>query len=383
MVLLRLVRLLTRPFFAGRQIWLIGERTDTAQDNGLHLFKHLRKTHPKRRVYYVIDRSSPQRDRVAHLGNVVDHSSLRHQVLMLHAGVLANAYSIRYLTPTPWGQESYVRHLAWRIGALRVYLKHGVHLNPNAFKRGLSGYDMVLTVMSRESEALRAVSGYDRQIHEIGMPRYDGLTPAPRSRTVLFMPTWRQYLVPRLSGRANPGQIPFEGSAYERFISGVLHSPRLLQMLEKYDYRLTFLPHYNMTAHFDRTLAAAGRIGVADTNLTSFQELLRTCDAFLTDYSSVHFDVAYLGTPVIYARFDEDDYEAGHASASWFDYERDGYGPVTHSVDETLDALEHLLERDCAVEQMYANRVADSFTYRDRDNSARVVTAIDELERRR
>ncbi len=379
MLALRMVRLATRPFFAGRQIMLVGERTDTAQDNGLHLFRHLRRTQPRRPVYYVIDPASPQRERVADLGHVVDHSSLRHQLLMLHADVLANAYSIRYLRPSSWTQEDYVRHLAWRIGALRVYLKHGVHLNQNAVKRGLSGYDLFLTVMPRETEAIRSVSGYDEQVREIGMPRYDGLVPAPPSRTVLFMPTWRQYLVPRLSGRPNPGQIPFEGSAYEQFVSGFLQSPRLHALLEEHDFRLTFLPHYNMASFFDTSVRAAERISVADTDETSFQDLLRTCDAFITDYSSVHFDVAYLGTPVIYARFDEADYAAGHASPSWFDYERDGYGPVVRTVEETLDALERVLARGCTVEERYAARVASSFTYRDRDNCARVVAAIDEL----
>ncbi|AXH96753.1 CDP-glycerol glycerophosphotransferase family protein [Ornithinimicrobium avium] len=379
MLALRMVRLATQPFFAGRHIMLVGERSDTAQDNGLHLFRHIRRTQPRRHVYYVIDRHSPQRERVAPLGHVVDHSSLRHQLLMLHADVLANAYSIRYLLPAQWTQESYVQHLAWRIGALRVYLKHGVHLNPNAVKRGLSGYDLILTVMPRESEAIRAVSGYDRQVREIGMPRYDGLVPAPPSRTVLFMPTWRQYLVPRLSGRPNPGQIPFEGSAYERFISGFLGSPRLHRMLEEHDFRLTFLPHYNMASSFDGAIASAERIAVADTDATSFQDLLRGCDAFLTDYSSVHFDVAYLGTPVVYARFDEADYESGHASRSWFDYERDGYGPVVRTVEGTLDALEEVLRRGCTMEEVYAARVAGSFTYRDRDNCARVVAALDEL----
>ncbi len=379
MLALRLVRLATLPFFAGRDIMLVGERTDTAQDNGLHLFRHLRRTDPRRQVYYVIDRDSPQRERVAGLGHVVDHSSLRHQLLMLHADVLANAYSIRYLRPAQWTQESYVQHLAWRIGALRVYLKHGVHLNPNAVKRGLSGYDLILTVMPRESEAIRAVSGYHDQVREIGMPRYDGLVPAPSTRTVLFMPTWRQYLVPRLSGRPNPGQIPFEGSAYERFMTGFLGSPRLHRILEEHDFRLTFLPHYNMASSFDGAVASSGRISLADTDATSFQDLLRGCDAFITDYSSVHFDVAYLGTPVIYTRFDEADYEAGHASRSWFDYERDGYGPVVRTVEETLDALEDVLRRGCTVEEVYAARVADSFTYRDRDNCARVVAAIDEL----
>ncbi|WP_420113210.1 CDP-glycerol glycerophosphotransferase family protein [Pseudactinotalea sp.] len=379
MVFLRLLRLLTMPVFARRSIWLVGERTDTAQDNGYHLFRKIRAEHPDRSVYYVIDPASPQYSRVAHLGNVVAHSSMQHQLLMLHADVLANAYSIRHMIPASWYQSGYTRHLAWRIGSLRVYLKHGVHLNPNAFKRGMTGYDLLLTVMSRESEALRRVTGYDRQIREIGMPRYDSLEPRRGTRNILFMPTWRQYLTPRLSGAVNQDQMPMEGSDYEAFISGLLSSSRLHDLLVRYDFRLMFLPHYNIASFFDEAVAAADRVELADPNQTSFQDLLRDCDVFVTDYSSVHFDIAYMGTPVIYARFDEELYEARHASRSWFDYDRDGYGPVTRSLDETIDALEESMAGGCVVGEPYAARAARDFTFRDQQNTARVVAAIDEL----
>lgn len=381
MVGMRVLRLLTKPLFWGRSIWLIGERTDTAQDNGFHLFRHIREHEPRRSAYYVIDPASPQASRVAHLGHVVAHSSWRHQLLMLHADVLANAYSMRYLVPSSWLAEGYTRHLAWRIGSARVYLKHGIHLNANAFKRGLTGYDMLLTAMRRETEALRAVSGYDHQIREIGMPRYDGLERVPGTRTILFMPTWRQYLTPRLNGEVNHHQIPLEGSDYERFITGLLTSPRLHALLERHDFRLQLLPHYNVADHFDGSVATSDRVGVADPDRTSFQDILRGCDVFITDHSSVHFDIAYMGIPIIYVRFDEELYETRHASRSWFSFEEDGYGPVAYSLEETLDELERLLAHGCEVAEPYASRAAEAFTYRDRDNTARVVAAIDAMLR--
>ncbi|WP_277209751.1 CDP-glycerol glycerophosphotransferase family protein [Isoptericola croceus] len=374
---LRFVRLVTSPILAGRQIWLIGERTDTAQDNGLHLFKHMREAHPKRAVYYVIDRASPQYERVATYGNVVAHSSWQHQLLMLHAAVLANAYSIRYLIPASWGAGSYTRHLVWRVGALRVYLKHGVHLSPNAVKRGTTGYDLCLTVMPGETAALRASSGYDKQLVEVGMPRYDALTPTPPSRTLLFMPTWRKYLVTKVLDGAEEGEMPYEGSTYERFMTGFLESRRLHELLEKYDYRLTFLPHYNMASRFEGAAVAGDRIEIADADNVTFQDLIRGCDAFITDYSSVHFDVAYVGTPIVYARFDEEEFETKHSSPSWFDYETDGFGPVVRSLDQTLDAVEHLLEQGCAPDSYYAARVNAAFPSRDQQNCARTVAAID------
>jgi hypothetical protein len=375
---LRLVRLLTLPFFARQEIWIVGERTDTAQDNGLHLFRHLRRVHPELRAYYVIDTSSPQYERVRDLGNVVPHSSVRHRLLMLHASVLANAYSIRYLIPRTWGVATYTRHLVWRVGALRVYLKHGVHLSPTAVKRGTTGYDICLTVTPGETAALRASSGYEDQLVEVGMPRYDALVPTPPSRTVLFMPTWRKYLVSKVLDGSVAGERPYEGSRYQRFMSGFLESPRLQEMLERYDYRLTFLPHYNMAPKFEGARVAGDRVAVADADSVAIQDMLRECDAFLTDFSSVHFDVAYMGTPLIYVRFDQEEYDSLHASPSWFDHETQGFGPVVEGLDASLDALEALLARGCEQDPFYAGRVEDAFPFRDQHNCARTVAVIEE-----
>lgn len=374
----RLIRLLTRPVLGRRRIWLIGERSDTAQDNGMHLFRHLRTQQPQDKVYYIIERDSPHRPRVAGLGHIVEHSSLRHRLLMLHAEVLANAYSIHYMIPSGWAAGDYLRHLAWRVGALRVYLKHGVHLSPNAVERGSQGYDVVLTVTGRETEALRATSGYTGQLAHTGLPRYDALVQTPPSRTILFMSTWRRYLVPKVFGRANADQIAYQGSEYQRFMDQLLGSQRLQHMLLEHDYRLVFVPHYRLADRFAGVPTAGDRISIGDTDHVGLQELIRQCDAFVTDYSSVHFDVAYLGTPIIYARFDEVDFETRHASPSWFDYQKDGFGPVAYTLEQTLDELEALLERGCTQADLYRQRVDAEFTYRDQENCRRAVEAIEQ-----
>ncbi|MBD5830636.1 CDP-glycerol glycerophosphotransferase family protein [Janibacter melonis] len=376
---LRLLKMITAPFFRGRQIWLVGERPDTAQDNGAHLFRHIRQEHPGRRVYYLVDRDSPQRGRIAPLGHVVAHSSWRHRLLLLHAEVLANAYSIHHMLPRGWDASDYEKHLAWRVGALRVYLKHGVHLSPNAVKRGLSGYHLVLAATHGESAALRSVTGYDAQVSETGLPRYDALVRTGPSRTVLFMSTWRRYLVPQLFGKGSGEHEAFEGSTYETFVRELLASTRLREMLERHDYRLTFLPHYNLAAPVAGLPTSGDRVRVAEVDEESIQDQLRSCDAFVTDYSSVHFDVAYMGTPVVYARFDEEEFETRHASPSWFDYDADGFGPVARTLDATLDEIERVLESGCTVEQVYADRARSAFVHRDRGSCARVVRRIDEL----
>ena len=233
-----------------------------------------------------------------------------------------------------------------------------------------------------ETAAARETSGYDRQVVETGLPRYDALLPTPRSRTILFMPTWRLYLAPKLFSGSAKGSVPFEGSTYQRFVVNLLTSPRLLRLLDEHDHRLQLLPHYNLRDHLTDVPVSSVRVEVLDGAAPDIQDVLRSCDLLVTDHSSVQFDVAYLGTPVVYAQFDEDEYRERHAAPSWFDVERDGFGPVVHDLKATIDAIEHYLDRDCRREPDYDARAERTFTRRDRDNSRRTVEAIDALTRR-
>lgn len=374
--LLLLTRMLTRPLFRG-ELWLVGERRETAQDNGLHLFRFLRRTQPRRRVYYVLDRDSPQYATTRRWGRVVAHSSWRHQLLMLHADVLANAFSMPYMIPRSWDQAAYHTRLAWRIGALRVFLQHGVHISPAALQRMTTGYDLVLTSAAEETRSLREVSGYDEQLVETGLPRYDALAPGESSRTVVFLTTWRRYLPSRIFAGQDRRTDPFTGSAYERFTTALLHSDRLQQVLERHDYRMVFLPHHNLADQFRHVRPAGDRVAVVEATGEAIQRLVRSCDVFLTDHSSVHFDAAYVGKPVIYARFDKEEYESRHAAPSWFDFQGAGFGPVTTTLEETLTELDRVLETGCRQDPVYRDRVRRLFTHRDQRNAHRVVEAIE------
>ncbi len=379
----RTVRLLTRPVVPRGPVWLIGERPETARDNGRALFAHVRGSRPAASVYYVITADSPMRSAVEPLGNVITHSSWRHRVMMLHADVLINAYSIKHMLPSRWHPSGYMRQCAWRVGSVRVYLKHGVHLSPYAVKRASGGYDLIATVGEREADALAATSGYRDQLAVTGLARYDALVPPEvPSRTILFMPTWRRYLAPTLFSSSDKTQVAYEGSTYQRFMSDFLGSGRLASLLQTHDLRLQVVPHYNLRTLLRTGDLASERVEVLDAATADIPALLRSCDLLITDYSSVQFDVAYVGTPVVYCQFDEGEYTTGHSAFSWFEPAKDGFGPVTRDVDSTLTAVEHYADNSFVREVRYGERVSSVFAYEDHQNSERLVEAIDALTRK-
>jgi len=341
----RLARLATVPFFRRRRIWLVGERLDIAQDNGMHLFRHLREQ-GRKDVYYLLAEDSPQESVVAPFGNVLPHGGLRHRLYLLHAAVLVNSHDIDgYMVPRRWDRVEFRRNVAWRVGARRAFLQHGMTYNGvgSILQPSATGLDLFVSGAAREGEYLRAVTGYGSEVQVTGFPRYDALVPTPPSRTVLFMPTWRRFLVSPSYAPDRAVAEPFVGSVYEGFMRALLTSPALHDALERHDYRLEFFAHYEIVDHVRDLEVASTRVTVVDPQERDVQTAIRECDLMVTDWSSVFFDAAYLGTPIIHAPFDEDDFRL-HYREGWFDAERDGFGPVARTPDEVVAKLKGYVE---------------------------------------
>ena len=158
-----------------------------------------------------------------------------------------------------------------------------------------------------------------------------------------------------------------------------LTSQKLAAILEQHDLKLIMIPHYNLASNFHAGFSSSPRIEVGDAKTANIPQLLKECDALITDYSSVHFDVAYVGSPIIYAQFDQEDYKNLHGASSWFDFQRDGFGPVVSTAAETVGALEYYASRNFEREPLYSGRLERVFEYHDRANRARIAQAIDSL----
>ncbi|MEU4557505.1 glycosyltransferase [Actinoplanes sp. NPDC023936] len=379
----RLLRAATERFMQRRDIWLVGERRDTAQDNSMHLFRHLRKGARRKDVYYLLEKGSPDPQGVRKLGHVVKHGSLRHKFLLLHAKRLINSYDIdSYMLPPTWTKPDFLKHLSWRIGASRVFLQHGVIGNDvsRALHRARTNVDLFVTSAQAEADYVGDQFGYGDAAKPLGLPRFDALTPDNGKRKILLMPTWRVYLVAPSYGGA-PAKVKFEDSNYQRFLLELFGSEKLRMALKEHGYTLEFLPHYEMRDLVKDVLPDDKSFAMVDQSTRSVQDALRQADLFVTDWSSTAFDVAYMGTPLVYAQFDPEEWWTGHYRKGYFDAARDGFGPVCDDAEQTVDAIVRYLENGCKREDEYTQRATSFFAHRDRDNCARVTEAIAALGR--
>jgi hypothetical protein len=375
----RLVRLATW-WLSRRPLWLVGERRDTAQDNGAALYAYLRRERPDIRARYVLDRRSPAWDRMAALGGLVAHGSWRHRLLMWHASHLVNAFDTDvYGVPTRWRRDDYVEHVRPRVGTRRVFLQHGVIYRDLAPTIGsaLTGYDVVLSTAEVERRWLADRFGYGDRVHLTGLPRHDTLARQPRGTRVLLAPTWRDDLVvPGYREGAVPG--PVDGALdapYVRFMQDVVEHPDLAAALERHDAELEILPHYEAVSLFERFASGRARMSVVDQRTVAFQDVLCRASVFVTDYSSTLFDAALLGLPVVAAHFDPAFEAVGSPQA--IDLRSAGFGPVTAAPDDTVEAIVAYLDAGCRREPQYDERAAAFFAFGTSGSCARAVAAIE------
>ncbi|MDR1660032.1 MAG: CDP-glycerol:glycerophosphate glycerophosphotransferase [Desulfovibrio sp.] len=359
------------------RVWLFTDRDVEADDNAEHLYRHVLRRHPETPSYFILRGNSPDWPRLKAEGfRLVPFGSLRHQILLLNCERLISSH---YGQPTFFLPQAILR-------CAYVCLGHGVTRGDNAKNTNALPVAFRPMATRREREYVTANGSPFRltgkEAHLAGMPRFDALfrmAGHEPERRILFMPTWRK----RLTGASGaesyvrPAKEGFEHSVYARTIWAFLKSERLAELLVSHQYRLDFFPHFDMRRHFQGKAFPEGISLAERAGGRSIQEFFRRSRIVVTDYSSIAFDAAFLGRALIYWQFDQNDEGGGdHYAKGYFDYERDGFGPVVETPEQLLDALEDLLRKNGEREAKYSERAEKTFCFRDDGSCERVYAAI-------
>ena len=360
-----------------REIWLIAERGREARDNGYHFFKYMSERHPEIVCWYVADPGLPDFDRVKKLGQVVPYRSWKHYMLCAASKIKVSTHIAGY---TPDIERYYFLDKLHVIHGIKVFLQHGI------IKEDIAWYhypnvktDLFMCSVKRETEFVKQHFGYPEGVVQCtGMCRFDTLIkPYPVKRQLLIMPTWRKYAV------ENKTKEEFMQSEYYHIYQELLENERLGKMLEKYNCCAVFYPHYEIQKFIDVFHTASARIQMGYLGKADVQTLLRESSILVTDFSSVQFDFAYMKKPVIYYQFDQEKYYAGHYAKGYFEYEKDGFGPVVQTIEELLEQLNNVMENQQTMTEQYQKRVDAFFGTVDDQNCERTFQAIQKLRKER
>jgi CDP-glycerol glycerophosphotransferase (TagB/SpsB family) len=372
--------------FKRKPLWIIRDNEDRAKDSGAEMFKYYSswQNNDYAKAVFVLDKTSEDYKKMKEYGKIIQPDSLKYKIYHLIADKIIDTRG-GIIPNYIFGDDDciYFRDMCdWDY----IWLIHGVITrNESTWTHRLYlNAKLYATCNQRECESVQDEAngyGYDASAVRItGLPRHDALN-ANKKRKILFLPTWRQHL----AGDIRPGSSErayvenFKENDFFAFYNGLINDKRLIEAMKKYGYTGDFYLHPSFIKQCDdfdgNEVISIGK-KAANTN-----ELIGECSLLLTDYSSAQFEGVYLGTPIIYTQYDMNEFSELHTGKEgYFDYFRDGFGPVCQTIDETVDAIIETLERNCEMVEPYASRAHEFFKYKDHNNSARVFNEILNLD---
>ena len=356
-------------------IWLICERPMEARDNGYWLYRYICIKQPQVDVVYVIDPSSPDRAKVAQFGReIIPWGGIRHWAYYLAAE--NNISSQKGGKPNK--ALCYLLEVYGIRKNRRVFLQHGIIHNDNQFAHyENSKIGLFVCGAKPEYDFVRQTFGYpEGAVKYLGLARFDGLYDFHEEKIVLVMPTWRKSIAdPAHFAKRLDSEKEFKNTEYYQHWHALLSDERLKAKLQSQGFRLVFYPHPNMQRFLDDFRVGCNEVEFCDWRSRDVQDLLRRAAFLITDYSSIAMDFAYMEKPLLYYQFDLDDFRQHQYAAGYFDYSRDGFGPVCSSLEEVEDAVGRWLALQ-KNENRYLNLERRFFMVHDRNNCLRNFEAI-------
>lgn len=365
--------------------WLLMDRDTQADDNAEHFYRYLSQEHPEIRAFFVLRSDSPDWARLEADGfRLLDFGTEEHQLALLNADHLVSSHADQFIFGE-LGQTYYGDLLRYKY----TFLQHGITKDDLSRWLNQKGIACFVTATKPEYDSIAEGVNYKFSAKDValtGFPRHDRLLAlrGEPEKVILVMPTWRNSLVGPSLGQGNARALnpEFHDSIYARSWGSLLRSRELHRLVQEHGYKVVFFPHPNVVPYIEG-FALPEHVEVrTQGGATSIQQVFAQAAILITDYSSVAFEMAYIDRPVIYFQFDRDTIFAGDHTyqKGYFEYERDGFGPVCSTESEVVRNLANTLNAGCAPAPEYQARIDRTFALRDGQCCRRTFEAIHALD---
>ena len=364
-----------------RPIWLVSDRTHRANDNGMHLFKYIAKKEKKARVYFVIDKNSEDYKKMKKYGKVIKYNSLKYKLYFLLSSKIISSQANEWVLNAFEDKKEYLKDL---YNFDFIFLQHGITKDNiskwiNKFRKNIKLFvtcavDEYESIINDEDEYVYT----KKEVKLLGFPRFDKLINNSQKR-IVFMPTWRKKITETMKVKNNSSVREyspfFKDTDYFKFYNKLINDERIIEILKQKGYKGRFYIHPTFEQQ-STDFKQNDYIEVA-TKIANYNIEFAENDLLITDYSSVAFDFAYLKKPVIYTQFDINTFYSEHLyEKGYFDYEKNGFGPVCDDYESSVKEIVKYIKNDCRIEEKYLERIDKFYTYFDKNNCKRVYEEI-------
>ncbi len=362
-----------KPFWDMRGIVLLYEKfCKCAQDNAYYMFLYYMNKggRDKRNTYYVIDSREPDVKQLAgYEKNVLEFMSLRHMIYLQAAKLLMSTDSIKHAYQwrginTPIYDKMVTKK--------SVFLQHGVMALKKVEyiyrKSGGNKTDLFIASSPIEQKIISEYFRYRKQeIPITGLARWDALKDKQKENVILFMPTWRNWIM-------EVGTDQFLQTEYYQTYMEILGSKRLDAMLKKYNTKMVFCMHPKFREFIGEFKTAGEHIQLFDYSTKPINQQLMEASMMVTDYSSVSWDMYYLEKPIIFYQFDYERYM--EAQGSYIDMTTDLFGDRVVTNEALMEQLEYYMSNGFVEKKKYADMREEILPCRDGQHCKRIDQAI-------
>lgn len=359
------------PYWKKKRMWLVFEKfCSMAQDNGYYFFKYCMDNlspKDKKHIYFVLDKESADWNKMQKYGkHIVPFMSFKHILYCMVAKLYIASDSKTHL----YAWRAKPNLISQRITKHKIlFLQHGVtalkRVDSIFGKKGSSPMTHFITTSGFEQQIIVNHFGYTLENAPIlGFTRWDVLenTSTESDKVILAMPTWRSWLEEKSAD-------DFIQSDYYMNYMALLKSKKLGHILQKNHVKLIFYIHPKFKGYLEKFTINEKNVELIPFGTIPLNELLKKCSMLITDYSSVCWDVYYLGKPVIFYQFDYDMYMQAHGS--YLDMKTQLFGDRYLDYNSLINGIEEYILNNFKEKNIYGNMRELYFTYRDNNNSKR------------
>jgi glycosyltransferase involved in cell wall biosynthesis len=352
-----------------KDAWLFIDKDTEADDNAEHLYRWVQRNHPEINAWFVLSESSHDWPRLQKEGfRLIAHGSLEHGALFLTCAKLISSQMDRYIFE-PLEEQYYSDFSKPKF----VCLPHGVTKDDVSGWFNSIPFDLFIAATRAEAASITddgtSYLMSHKEVRLGGFPRYDKwLEPMETENMVFVMPTWRADLVGAWDGKGqrrerNPD---FYSSNFVKMWADFFGDPQLKDILQAYGYRIVFFSHPGFEDYVE-DLPFPDFVEKRSKRHGSIINVMQRSKVMITDFSSVAYDMAYMGKPVLYYQYERkaDFVQSQVWKSGYIDYETMGFGPVCRDKGKLFAELEKTLEGGCAVAPFYTERVKQTFAYHD------------------
>lgn len=359
--------------------WILIDRDTQADDNAEHLYRYIKQNSLKEECYFALRKSSSDWDRLKLEGfKLLNFGSADFEEKLKSCDKIISSHLDRYINNYFGDEYGYTKKF--------IFLQHGVtHNNLTDWFNSKKNLQCVVATSNQEYNSFIHGDIYKLTSKEVvlsGFPRHDSLLNSLNTdNVILIMPTWRKSLVGNPIGDGNERILnsKFIDTEYAKNWYNVLHDSKLKSLALEFGYEVIFAPHANICPYLEIfNVPNYIKVWTKNSSDLSIQNLFQKSKFMVTDYSSVAFDMAYLGKQVIYYQFDKKDFfsDSHIFKKGYFDYRNHGFGPIVSLHNDLIIEIEKILVNNGGVSEFYLDRINNTFAYRDNNNCKRVYDHI-------